>query len=61
MTGQVTVNFEMDNMNILELTNEELFKVLLCGEKPKNGYAIDDYIKEWNNRCDNGMKYEVKV
>lgn len=37
-----------------ELTNEEMFKVLLCGEKPKGGYSIQDYVEEWNERCNNG-------
>ena len=48
-------------MSFPELTDKELFDVLLCGKRPMSGYTIDDYIDEWNRRCDNGMKYEIKI
>lgn len=48
-------------MSFPELTDNELFGVLLCGEKPMGGYTIEDYAEEWNKRCDNGMRYEVQV
>lgn len=41
-------------MNISKLSNEELFSVLLCGEKPVDGFTMDDYVNEWNKRCDEG-------
>jgi hypothetical protein len=48
-------------MDITEMTNGELFGVLLCREEPQYGYTLNDYVREWNRRYDNGMKYEVDV
>lgn len=48
-------------MELSKLPDEELFGVLLCGEAPKDGHTIQDYMEEWNKRCDDGMKYEVEV
>ena len=45
-----------------ELTDDELFDVLLCGKKPRGyGYSIQDYVDEWNERVANGMVYQVDV
>lgn len=45
-----------------ELTNEEIYNVLLCGDKPKGcGYTIQDYVDEWNDRVANGEKFQVEV
>ena len=45
-----------------ELTNDELFDVLLCGKKPRGyGYTIQDYVDEWNDRVTNGEKFQVDV
>ena len=34
-----------------ELSDEEIFDVLLCGGKPRGyGYTIQDYVDEWNDR-----------
>ena len=45
-----------------ELTNEEIFDVLLCGKKPRGyGYTIQDYVDEWNDRVTNGEKFQVDV
>ena len=44
-----------------ELSNEEIFKVLLCGEKSKGGYSIQDYVEEWNDRVANGERFQVDV
>ena len=42
-----------------ELTDNEIFGVLMCGQKPIGGYTIQDYVDEWNKRVANGMKYHV--
>lgn len=45
-----------------ELSNEEIFHVLICGGKPRGyGYTIQDYIDEWNDRVANGEKFQVDV
>lgn len=44
-----------------EFTNEEIFKVLMCGKKPIGGYTIAEYVEEWNLRVENGMTFEVSV
>ena len=44
-----------------ELSNEEIFDVLLCGGKPREGYAIQDYVDEWNDRVANGERFQVDV
>lgn len=45
-----------------ELTNEEIFDVLLCGGKPRGyGYTVQDYVDEWNDRVANGEKFQVDV
>lgn len=44
-----------------ELTKEEIFEVLLCGNQPKDGYTIKDYIKEWNERVAKGAAFQVNV
>ena len=44
-----------------EVTKEEIFKVLLCGEKPKGGYTIQDYVEEWNKRVADGATFQVDV
>lgn len=41
-------------MDIANLSNEDLFSVLLCGEKPLEPYTIQDYVIEWNKRCTEG-------
>lgn len=46
-------------MNLTKLSNEELFGVLLCGEKPIENATIQDYAEEWNKRCDNGTNKDV--
>ena len=46
-------------MELSKLSDEELFCVLMCGEPPKDGYSIQDYVNEWNDRVDKGMRYEV--
>ena len=53
-------------MNLSNLSNEELFGVLLCGEKPLKNVTINDYVEEWNKRCAEGTNkdgngYEVVV
>ena len=45
-----------------ELSNEEMFDVLLCGGKPRGyGYTIQDYVDEWNDRVANGERFQVDV
>ncbi len=53
-------------MDLSNLSNEELFGVLLCGEKPLENITINDYVEEWNKRCAEGTNkdgngYEVLV
>ena len=38
-------------MDISNLSNEDLFSVLLCGVEPIEPYTIKDYATEWNKRC----------
>lgn len=38
-------------MDISNLSNEDLFSVLLCGVEPIGPYTIKDYATEWNKRC----------
>lgn len=48
--------------NFPELTNEEIFDVLLCGGKPRGcGYTIQDYVEEWNDRVANGETFQVNI
>lgn len=49
------------SMHFPELTNGELFEVLMYGKKPSGGYTINDYVEEWNRRVEAGMKYTVDV
>ena len=45
-----------------ELSNEELFDVLLCGGKPRGyDYSIQDYVDEWNERVANGENFQVDI
>ena len=41
-------------MDISELTNDDLFSVLLCGKEPLESYGYQDYVNEWNKRCVEG-------
>ncbi len=41
-------------MDISNLSNEDLFSVLLCGAEPIEPYNIQDYVVEWNKRCTEG-------
>lgn len=41
-------------MDISNLSNEDLFSVLLCGTEPLKPYNIQDYVTEWNKRCAEG-------
>lgn len=47
--------------SLSEVSREELFGVLLCGEKPKDGISIEEYMKEWNFRVEKEGGYEVDV
>lgn len=38
-------------MDISNLSNDDLFSVLVCGGEPIEPYAIQDYVNEWNKRC----------
>ena len=43
-----------------ELSNEEIFDVLLCGGKPRGyGYTIQDYVDEWNDRIANSERFQI--
>ena len=45
-----------------ELSNEEIFDVLLCGGKTRGyGYTMQDYVDEWNERVANGEKFQVDI
>lgn len=44
-----------------ELSNEEIFDVLLYGGKPRGGYTIRDYVDEWNDRVANSEHFQVDV
>lgn len=51
-----------DYMNDLSnLSRNELFGVLLCGEKPKEGIGLNAYMEEWNARVKKEGGYEVIV
>lgn len=53
---------EGDHMNDLSnLSRDELFGVLLCGEKPKEGISLNEYMEEWNARVKKEGEYEVIV
>lgn len=53
---------EGDYMNDLSnLSRDELFGVLLCGEKPKEGISLNEYMEEWNVRVKKEGGYEVTV
>lgn len=41
-------------MDISELTNDDLFSVLLCGKEPLEPHDYQDYVNEWNKRCAEG-------
>lgn len=38
-------------MCISDLSNDELFYVLLCDKEPVEPYNRQDYADEWNKRC----------
>ena len=44
-----------------ELTRDELFDVLLCGGKLKDGFSLNDYMEEWNLRVKQEGGFEVDV
>lgn len=45
-----------------ELTNEEIYDVLLCGGKIRGyGYTIQDYVDEWNDRVAKGKKFQIDI
>ena len=45
-----------------ELTNEEIYDVLLCGDKIRGyGYTIQDYVDEWNDRVAKGEKFKIDI
>ena len=41
-------------MYISNLSNEDLFSVLLCGKESLEPYNIQDYAVEWSKRCVEG-------
>lgn len=41
-------------MDISNLSNDDLFSVLLCGDEPIKPYTVQDYANEWNKRCSEG-------
>lgn len=43
--------------DLSNLSRDELFGVLLCGEKPKEGISLNEYMEEWNVR----VKKEVDM
>lgn len=47
--------------DLSNLSREELFGVLLCGEKPINGISLQEYVQEWNVRVAKEGGYEVNV
>lgn len=47
--------------DLSNLSREELFGVLLCGEKPKEGISLNEYMEEWNARVKKEGGYEVIV
>ena len=48
-------------IDLSNLSRDELFGVLLCGEKPKEGISLNEYIEEWNARVKKEGGYEVIV
>jgi len=48
-------------MGFPEFTDEEIYRVLICGEKPKGGYTIEEFVEEWNSRCEKGMNFQVDI
>ena len=49
------------NKSLSELTRNELFAVLLCGERPKEGFTLNDYAKEWNLRVEQEGGFEISA
>lgn len=47
--------------DLSNLSREELFGVLLYGEKPINGISLKEYVQEWNVRVAKEGGYEVDV
>lgn len=47
--------------DLSNLSRDELFGVLLCGEKPKEGVSLNEYMEEWNIRVKKEGGYEVTV
>ena len=47
--------------DLSNLSRDELFGVLLCGEKPKEGISLNEYMEEWNVRVEKEGGYEVTV
>ena len=38
-------------MDISELTNDDLFSLLLCGKESSESYNVQDYVNECAFRC----------